>query len=547
MASQQGAGKARRRPGRRAGRPEGRRAGGLGRRTALATTLVALLAVVITGAVFLGQLGDVGELQARRVLGRQADLVVAVYEQPQASADLRATVTRAIGSQQIGLLILGPRGSVRTAMSPVGARWATALPAVTLHRLAGTRRTDVVRTGTGRRVLVATRPLPDGTTALLVQPASQAQELTSALARRLVVALVVALAVATTAGLVLARRLARPLRALATTARDLARGRRDVDVALASPAGGPAEIADVADALGGLAAALALSEAGQREFLLSVSHELRTPLTAIRGFAEALADGVTPAGQAGDAGQVILDEALRLDRLVQDLLDLARLDADDFRVDLGPVDLTRIVADAAEVWRRRCMAEGVELRVEVPAGPVVAVADAVRLRQILDGLAENALRLVPAGAPIVFAARAELGSGGHGAGGGGGGAGGTGGGSGSGTGALVAVLEVRDGGPGLTDDDLAVAFERSVLYERYRGLRPVSTGLGLALVARLAARLGGRAFAAAAPEGGAAFTIRLRPAGPGAGRPSLTGSPVRPRDRQAIGDWSATGRSPRPG
>jgi two-component system sensor histidine kinase BaeS len=77
----------------------------------------------------------------------------------------------------------------------------------------------------------------------------------------------------------------------------------------------------------------------------------------------------------------------------------------------------------------------------------------------------------------------------------------------------VHVVEVRDGGPGLTDDDLAVAFEPSVLHERYRGLRPVGTGLGLAIVGRLAELLGGRVEAGHAPEGGARFTLRLPAAG----------------------------------
>ena len=71
------------------------------------------------------------------------------------------------------------------------------------------------------------------------------------------------------------------------------------------------------------------------------------------------------------------------------------------------------------------------------------------------------------------------------------------------------VIEVRDGGPGLTDEDLAVAFEPSVLHERYRGLRPVGTGLGLAIVARLAHVLGGTVEAGHAAEGGARFTLRL--------------------------------------
>jgi two-component system, OmpR family, sensor kinase len=167
---------------------------------------------------------------------------------------------------------------------------------------------------------------------------------------------------------------------------------------------------------------------------------------------------------------------------VSDLLDLARLGAQDFRLDLAPVDLTRLVADAAQVWTDRAAREAVDVRVDIPPGPLVVATDATRVRQILDGLAENALRMTPAGRPIVLALRAEP---------------------------RWAVLEVRDGGPGLSSQDLEVAFERSALYDRYRGIRRVGTGVGLALVAGLAGRLGGAAVAGSAPEGGAAFTVRL--------------------------------------
>jgi two-component system sensor histidine kinase BaeS len=476
------------------------RHGGLGSRTALATTLVALLAVLVTGAIFLGQLGRVSETQASRTLSRQADLVADLYKRPATAAALRAKggqlrldIARAFSAQQISLLVLAPAGRVEAGMAPSAGSHPPVLPAATLRRLAGTHETTVTRTVAGRRVVVATRQIAGGSTVVLVQDVSVASSLTTSETRRLLIALVAALALATAVGLLLARRLARPLRALAGAALALALGDRDVDLALALPAGGPTEIAEVADALGGLATALTTSETRQREFLMSVSHELRTPLTAIRGFAEALADGVTPAEETAAVGGVILDEALRLDRLVQDLLDLARLDADDFRVDLAPVDLALLVTDAAEVWRRRCAAEGVELRVETPSiGSVVVRTDAARVRQILDGLAENALRVVPMGAPIVLAARVELPPTADGA-----------------PPVPVGVLQVRDGGPGLTQDDLAVAFDRSALYERYRGVRPVSTGLGLALVARLTARLGGCARAGLAPEGGAAFSIGL--------------------------------------
>jgi two-component system OmpR family sensor kinase len=146
------------------------------------------------------------------------------------------------------------------------------------------------------------------------------------------------------------------------------------------------------------------------------------------------------------------------------------------------VDLVALITAADEVWRRRCADVGVLWRLDPPAYPVVARTDPVRVRQMIDGLTENALRVTPAGSPIVLALRAEP---------------------------SAAVLEVRDGGPGLTDDDLTVAFERSMLYERYRGIRRVGTGLGLALVGTLVTRLGGSAQASHAPEGGACFTIRL--------------------------------------
>jgi two-component system sensor histidine kinase BaeS len=134
------------------------------------------------------------------------------------------------------------------------------------------------------------------------------------------------------------------------------------------------------------------------------------------------------------------------------------------------------------VWADRAAKHDVELRVERPEQPLLVTTDPMRARQILDNLAENALRVSPAGSVIVLSARPD---------------------------GPGAILEVRDSGPGLTEDDVAVAFEPGVLHERYRGVRPVGTGLGLALVGKLADGLGGSAEAGSAPEGGARFTVHL--------------------------------------
>jgi signal transduction histidine kinase len=262
----------------------------------------------------------------------------------------------------------------------------------------------------------------------------------------------------------------------------MSHGRRDLRV----PPEGPRELVEVGQSLNALADALARSEARQREFLLSISHELRTPLTSVRGFAESLADGVVAGDEVVEVGRTIEREAGRLDGMVSDLLDLARLGADDFRLTLTDVDLTVFLAEAARVWANRCAAAEIELRVESPPAPVPVRTDPQRLRQVVDGLAANAVRATPAGAPVVLALHTTGG---------------------------FAELQVRDGGPGLSDEDYQHAFEKGVLHSRYQGVRPVGTGIGLALVHGLVTRLGGRIDAGPAPEGGARFSVWLQPLG----------------------------------
>jgi two-component system sensor histidine kinase BaeS len=330
----------------------------------------------------------------------------------------------------------------------------------------------------GAAWLVAARPVGDGRTVLLARPVAQARGLTEAQRRRVLLVVVAVLAVGVLGGLALAQGITRPLRRTAAAARRLTAGEREVRAGT----GGPSEVAEVGAALDGLAERLAESEDRQRRFLLAVGHELRTPLTAVTGYAEALADGVLPAQQVPAAGAVVLAEARRLQRRVDDLMALARVQADDFGVVPADIDLRAVVEAAAAAWRPRAAEAGVRLLVEAADRPARAWADGERVRQAVDALVDNALRVLPPDAPLVLAAGA-----GHGR----------------------AWVQVRDGGPGLPPEELAVAFEPGRLTERYRGDRPVGTGLGLALVAHLARRMGGEAGAGPAPEGGVAFTLAL--------------------------------------
>ena len=99
---------------------------------------------------------------------------------------------------------------------------------------------------------------------------------------------------------------------------------------------------------------------------------------------------------------MLLGEGRRLERLVGDLLDLARLQALHLRIDPQELDLVALGRSAATVWARRCAGEGVRFAFEAPAVPVPVRTDAARVRQVLDGLLENALRVTPAGQPIVL-------------------------------------------------------------------------------------------------------------------------------------------------
>ncbi|MDX6218312.1 MAG: two-component system, OmpR family, sensor kinase [Frankiales bacterium] len=425
------------------------------RQIAVSTVLAALVGLIASGIVAVGLVRTAYDAQARANLHQQAEVLATAVE----SGTLRPRlVRRALGVQYIRVL-------------PDGTGAGQRLPGDVVAAAQRGQRLSATRTIGAQRFLVEVAPVPSGGGIVAFQALSEARAVTSHVYRRLLIAAIVGLGIAVLIGVALARRLSTPLIRAAEGAHRLATGERSVRMAEE----GPYEVAEVSRSINALAQALSTSEGRERDFLLSVSHELKTPLTGIRGFAEALTEGVV---EPSEAGRTIEAEATRMQRLVADLLELARAGADDFRVDIAPTDLVALVVDAETVWSKRCADVGVELRTDLPAACVVST-DGGRVRQVLDGLLENALRVTPAGQPIVVALH-------------------------------DGTLEVRDGGPGLAPEDLPVAFDRSVLYERYKGVRQVGTGLGLALVASLVRRLGGTVEAGHAAEGGARFVVRLR-------------------------------------
>lgn len=456
--------------------------GGIARRTVALTVLVAIVTVLVAGAVAYPLVRSASLSQAEANLTQLADVTAQALERRDDRRPLPRALRQAFDAGQIEAFLVFDAAADVEGISQQEL----------VQLLAGNSIGGQVERPRGV-LLFQGRPLPDGSGLVLTQPIDVASDDAWDFIARVGIALGVGAVLAVVVGLVMASRISRPLREVRDAADRLASGERDVVVVPQ----GPAEVADIAHSMNQLAEALLHSEQRQREFLLSVSHELRTPLTAIRGYAEGLADGVIDADQTRGTGGVLMAEGARLDRLVTDLLDLARLGAVDFRVHETPTDIATVVRDTAHVWTDRCAPHQVDLTVESDAPELPVITDPMRVRQILDNLLENALRMSPKGSKIdIRVSSRENG----------------------------VRISVRDHGPGLTDDDRRLAFEPGVLHERYRSERPVGTGIGLALVGRLASRLGGEAGVESPEGGGARFWVEL---------PRGTGSTKRPTTLEA--------------
>jgi signal transduction histidine kinase len=310
----------------------------------------------------------------------------------------------------------------------------------------------------------------DGKPFVLLRPRSSSSARLTPFVYSLLIAALASGALAALAAFLLARRIARPVHRVAEAARSLARGTHPAPV----PAEGASELATLAVAFNDLAEQLARAREAEKSFLLSVSHELKTPLTAIRGYAEALQDGAL---DPDDVAATVVIEAARLERLVGDLLDLARMNRTDFSVHNGEIDLAEVAEDAVRRYEQQADVFGLSLTV-IADGPSPAIADADRVLQVVSNLVENALRLTPRGGEVRVITS-------------------------------PGVLCVEDTGPGLETEDRERAFERFYLHERYGRERPVGTGLGLAIVKELTEAMGGTVEVTSEPGRRTTFTVRL--------------------------------------
>jgi two-component system sensor histidine kinase BaeS len=290
----------------------------------------------------------------------------------------------------------------------------------------------------------------------------------------LLITLLVA-ALATGAALLISRRVLRPIGTLTAAARRMSDGDRAGRV----PDDGRDELAELARAFNQMAESVRAAEDDQRRLIADVAHELRTPLGNLRGYLEALQDGVLE--PSADLFASLHDEVILNQRIVGDLQELALAEAGALIYHRAPADLAELLETSRTAHRAAAEAAGVSLEVDT-SGPVPADADTDRIRQVVGNLISNALRATGPGGSITLRARAA---------------------------GDRAVVEVTDTGAGIAADHLPLVFDRLWRADPARGRGTGGSGLGLAIVRQIVRDHGGDVSARSEVGSGTTFALWL--------------------------------------
>jgi two-component system sensor histidine kinase BaeS len=291
-------------------------------------------------------------------------------------------------------------------------------------------------------------------------------------------ALVAAIAVVLT--VIVGRRILAPIGAITSAARRRSQGEAFDPVRVR----GSDELAELAGAFNAMAAAVDEQDRLRRTMAADVAHELRTPLSNIRGYLEALQEGV--AEPTPEVLGSIHEEAMHLQRLIDDLQVLSLAEAGELPMDLRLADLGDVVSQAVAAHRPAAEAAGVRLEVAA-TGSVPVEVDRARMRQVVANLVDNAVRHTPEGGRVAVSTRFEEGR---------------------------ALLVVADTGSGIPEEHLPHIFDRLYRADPSRSRDTGGTGLGLSIARELVQAHGGDITADERPGGGARFTVWLPPAPP---------------------------------
>jgi signal transduction histidine kinase len=356
------------------------------------------------------------------------------------------------------------------------------LPPETVDWISGKSLTfELTPPGATRKYLAAANPIllnpgkKDETTIgaiVVATPKTSVNAVVTPLIERLALAGVFGLLVAAMLAWYLSRRIVRPILQLSDAVDAVASGRYDVTVP-----GAPGELGHLSERVGEMAHRLGEVEEMERNFLMSVSHELRTPLTAIRGHVSALLDeGVVVDPESRHQSlETVEAEAQRLERLVGDILDLAKLDTHRFTVLTEEVDMAQLLDQAFERYREEAQRRSIDYRQEVRDRPVI-VSDGDRVLQVVGNLLSNAFKATPDGGTISLELAQQNGT---------------------------VHVSVEDTGPGIAPE------ARERLFRPFISGNAGGTGLGLAIAKEISTALGGRIILESEVGKGSRFELVL--------------------------------------
>ena len=275
------------------------------------------------------------------------------------------------------------------------------------------------------------------------------------------------------------RSVSRPLREITTATERIAEG--DLDVKL--DVQGPTEVMQLADRFERMAVEVSASRQAQRDFIANVSHDLKTPLTSIQGFSQALLEGVVDDPERTKrSAQIIHDESLRMGRLVEQLIDLARWDSGQIELVYAPIDISELIALAVERVRISAEHKGVTLGYSCEHAVWIS-GDADRLMQVLINLLDNAIRYTPTGGQVACSMRRSTKD------------------------RNRVEIRVSDNGAGITPEDLPHVFDRFYQVDKARGRE--NDGLGLTIVREIVQAHGGEVGVESTVGVGTQFWVRL--------------------------------------
>jgi signal transduction histidine kinase len=426
-----------------------------------------LLAGLVTTLIAVRLFRDFAHDQALSKLSREAHGIAQLYSEGVAASygnkvDRRAppkvtadSLEKATGDR---LYFVGPH-----QLFPGQITGLKSLPPTTWDWISGKSGTfEFTPPGQHRRFYAVANPIVSGNgknatpigAIIVATPKTDVSQRVYDLIERLAVAGIIGLLVSGLLAWYLSRRIVRPVLQLSDAADAVARGERDVRV----PARAPGELGHLSERFGEMAARLAEVEEMERNFLMSVSHELRTPLTAIRGHVAALREGVIEdSAERAASLETIELEAQRLERLVGDILDLAKLDTHRFTVMSEEVDMAQLLDQAFERYREEARRRSIDYRQQVRARPVIT-SDGDRVLQVVANLLSNAFHATPDGGRISLELAQRNGT---------------------------VHVAVEDTGPGIPPE------LRERLFRPFVSQTGGGTGLGLAIAKELSVMLGG--------------------------------------------------------